>query len=420
METEYRNVVPKSEFEELSKNFNDLNEEVKLVKEHVDEITTENDRLITAVDTLTTERDEYYNESETLKRTSTPRPQWDKYGEMFSNKQEWKKAVENDSSIVLLDNLLNDLTSIETHPQQQFQPNETEQNVPIFLKTTDSIYNRRLSQRDAHYFIKQFWIERIKNRSSIEDFVEHYWNYSKSKFPSESMALEWTYNINVTCKRLKNNVFLQLFWRISNDKEEEYSYYHFKNCLVYLEEQLLEEEKSLLRPKSAEQEKTLQLKSVQDIIMKAFPEKSMTDTRKLTEILKEKFNETEMNAQIPFQQIFVEEDDDRLPDFHSTFLEQIFTEKNKYVNNYFEKYFQNENHLTKEKFLETIKQYDEKLSELELERYVKWLFPTNIDRLNLLTGKTKCLLMCIFPHREEVVDEKVDDEEIVQNESEIN
>lgn len=115
-------------------------------------------------------RDEFYQESERLKKTATPRPDWNRCTEVVSGGTErWQTLAEDKSSDQLVSVLLNELagTGSLAKSVDEFPGQGLSDEVPPHLRYEAELKNRKLSRRDAALVIKDIWTEKENTRNKV-------------------------------------------------------------------------------------------------------------------------------------------------------------------------------------------------------------------------------------------------------------
>ncbi|XP_076449888.1 translin-associated factor X-interacting protein 1-like isoform X1 [Babylonia areolata] len=226
----YGDVIPRRDFEALEKNHKELEQQNETTQEDFKKLQAEHNALLDVQKQVTTQRDEFYIELETLKRSSTPRPDWAKCADCVQGGMErWKELSEGKTTNELVDVLLQEMGSggfVDSSGAEYFDGQGTGPEVPKYLSFEGQVRNRRLGKRDTLLLIRDIWREKAVAdaestdgvRSKMSDFL---YSYLSQRFALEQMVVEWGYNLHDACQRYAHDDAIGLFWKVLNDQADE-------------------------------------------------------------------------------------------------------------------------------------------------------------------------------------------------------
>ncbi|KAL4234843.1 Translin-associated factor X-interacting protein 1 [Mactra antiquata] len=231
----YGDVIPRRDFEGLEKKHIELEKEVDVIRGDFDKLKLEHDALLDVHKQVVKQRDEFYTECETLRRSSTPRPDWDKAADnVRGGVTRWKELTEGKTSNEIVDVLLTEMASgevVDTGGAEYFDGQGTGPEVPKYLQHDGPVRNRRLGKRDASLLIKDIWREKGANdaakadgiRDKMADFL---YTYLQRRFGLEQMIIEWGYNLHDACQRYTHDEHVGMFSGVLTGEIEEDIYHN--------------------------------------------------------------------------------------------------------------------------------------------------------------------------------------------------
>ncbi|XP_052229726.1 translin-associated factor X-interacting protein 1-like isoform X2 [Dreissena polymorpha] len=231
----YGDVIPRRDFEGLEKKHNELLESVEVQKNDFDKLRQEHETLLEVHKQVVKQRDEFYTECETLRRSSTPRPDWDKCSDAVrGGLARWKELSEGKTSNDLVDVLLTEMASgeiVDTGGAEYFDGQGTGPSIPKYLQHEGPVRNRRLGKRDASLLIKDIWREKGAHDASKSDGVRDkmgnfLYTYLQRRFGLEQMIVEWGYNLHDACQRYSHDEHIGLFSGVLTEEIDEEIYHH--------------------------------------------------------------------------------------------------------------------------------------------------------------------------------------------------
>jgi len=269
MEANYQDVIPRRDFESLEKRFNELSTSSEATAQSFDSLTEEHSRLVQAHADVCRQRDELNQECETLRRSATPRPDWNICFEMFTGSMdEWTEMIRGKTSAQLMEMVVNRCSGNDTSDTAEyFEGKGKGVEVPAYLRFEGKVRNRRLGRRDTALLIKDIWREKIaggdeKKQMAMSDFAAE---YLKEKFPIETMWIEWAYNLHDALGRLYRYPQIETFRRVVAGEMDEKIYHDFLKMVTGLLAELTKVETA---------EGTVSLDEIVTVIDNYFPYKT--------------------------------------------------------------------------------------------------------------------------------------------------
>ncbi|KAF5400859.1 hypothetical protein PHET_06076 [Paragonimus heterotremus] len=164
IKTEYVEVVPKKQFENLLKLGKDQENKMKEQEEKYAELSDMLKHCEAQLTAAVNQRDEYHNSLLLLNRASTPRPEWNEVGRKLScGLTKWIEDTRGMSSQQKMHHLVNEL-SRGTQDQMEprfFEPKGINDSVPRFLRYEGGpIFGRQIPLRDCLIVTQEIWSQR--------------------------------------------------------------------------------------------------------------------------------------------------------------------------------------------------------------------------------------------------------------------
>jgi len=237
---DYGDVVPRRDHEKLENNFKGVEEEILTLKKDHEALLKEHSALIDIHKKVIEQRDSFANDCEIMRRSATPRPDWNKCGLYIEGGPErWNQLSIETSTCDKVEILLSEMTGYdlsliktgEAMVVEFFEPKGVTDEIPKYLQSTERVRNRRLSKRDLCILIKDVWQEKIKlegcklfetNHSKMADF---FYQYLQQRFAVDSMVVEWGYNTQEALIRYNYDNNVAMFAAVLNEEVDEDVYY---------------------------------------------------------------------------------------------------------------------------------------------------------------------------------------------------
>ncbi|XP_047482905.1 translin-associated factor X-interacting protein 1-like [Penaeus chinensis] len=191
MERQYREVVPRADFERQQRRLASLTAtHQQLVLVH-DMLKEQHETLLNVHELAVQERDSLSEENQSLRRAATPRPDWNRVAEYVEGGiSRWRELSYGRTSDQTVDILISELTGSQLPTSTEFIDCKqltvyirvrglhegTESSVPAYLRYEGSVRNRRLGKRDLMHLIDDIWREKRKssNKEPMDVFVDKY------------------------------------------------------------------------------------------------------------------------------------------------------------------------------------------------------------------------------------------------------
>lgn len=226
----YGDVIPRRDFEALEKTYKALEEQSEQTAIDFRKLQAEHNALLDVQNQVTSQRDQFYLELETLKRASTPRPDWEKCADFVQGGMtRWRELSNGKGSNELVDVLLQEIGSggiVDSSGADYFDGQGTGPSVPQYLQFEGSVRNRKLGKRDTALLIRDIWREKSasdaeRTDGTRESMTKFLYSYLKRRFPFEQMVVEWGYNLHDACQRYAHDDTIGLFWKVLSEEGDE-------------------------------------------------------------------------------------------------------------------------------------------------------------------------------------------------------
>ncbi|XP_063721278.1 translin-associated factor X-interacting protein 1-like isoform X2 [Symsagittifera roscoffensis] len=316
---DYANVVPRRHYEQLETDFENYKSKMKAKEEENEKFTTELEALNKVYAQVVQQRDSYYTELETLKRSSTPRPRWDKCGDYISGgAKRWKEISSEKRSDNLVDILLSEISGADissfTH-QDYFQGLGTDESVPVYLRFDGQIKNLKLDRMKTTKLIKEFWKMKIAEDSKVSLGTHQLMSTYLEKFLKEKYgegSMEFAYNLNDACQRFSFDSRIKQFYDILLGRTDEESYHKLARMSALVQREL---------EKVADGNTFVTVEQLKAALAKHMSKKGDFHVNQLVESALKSSEATEPN-QITFFNLFQDSDEGK----QSEWLELLFTQ----------------------------------------------------------------------------------------------
>lgn len=239
MVANYGDVIPRRDYEQLQKHYEIIEEKLETLSNDFKKLHAEHNTLLDVHKQILQQRDDYYIEAETLRRSATPRPNWNRCAaHVAGGVEHWKKATEGKTSDQIVDVLLGEIQGAgdegrDTIQAEYFDGLGTGDDVPKYLRYEGKVRNRHVSKRDCLVYIHDIWRKKglrdaestDGRRYKMSDFM---YDYLRQTFGLEEMAIEWAYNLQQSIQRFSNtDDRIQLFWNVLRGTADEELHHGF-------------------------------------------------------------------------------------------------------------------------------------------------------------------------------------------------
>ncbi|KAF6022920.1 TSNAXIP1 [Bugula neritina] len=317
MSDKYANVTPRRDFEELQKELEALRKYFYEKDRDTETLKTEHDTLLEVHKQVIVQRDEFFQESERLRQTATPRPEWEKCADIVPGGiQRWQELSDGVRSDDLVGVLLQELSRAsggEFGAPEYFEGQGDREDVPAYLRYEGQVRNRHLGKKETAILIKDVWKEKTAanaetksedvdkpERIPMSVFLVQYLN---TKFPLHQMVVEWCYNIHDSCQRYSHDERIAMFLGILTDEIDEEVYYGQLNLMSRL--------LGYFRQIAADEENpnVLSRDMFKLALSDFFEDKDEADIEQLVRAAEQESNITEANESFTYANLFIEDEE---------------------------------------------------------------------------------------------------------------
>jgi len=280
----FGDVVPSKDYERLDAQFKAQEKEMEEQKKNYETLINEHSTLINLHKKIVQQRDNFAAECEELKRTATPRPDWEKCGKYVEGGSErWKELSQNQSSCSLVDTLLAEMTgqplamikSGVGATREFFKGLLTDyegdiSEIPRFLRCEGEIVNRRIGKRDCAVLVNDIWRERIRSKienpdKEPDEFNEFVFTFLRTRYGTDPLAYEWGYNLHDACSRYSHDPAIGLFNGVISGTMDENLYYDHMKTVEKLSNAVIE---------GSNTERSIPADKFKSVLKQCFPWKS--------------------------------------------------------------------------------------------------------------------------------------------------
>lgn len=215
---DYGDVVPRREYERIEALHAANSESLERYKGDYQTLLKEHQVLMGQHKTISVERDELAHELGLMKRSATPRPDWEQVlPHIEGGEAAWKELSVGKSSNELVGVLLSSLAGKDSAgPVEEFFEGEgTEPPIPRYLRWTGKVRNRNLSKADTAQLIQDIWNQKIVSDTEKEhgtDLSDFLHSYLQQKYQEDVLVVEWGYNIHHACGQYRAEPHIGLFY----------------------------------------------------------------------------------------------------------------------------------------------------------------------------------------------------------------
>jgi hypothetical protein len=245
MVANYGDVIPRRDYQQLQKHYEDLEDKLEMLKSDFNKLKTEHDTLLEVHKQVLQQRDDYYIDSETLRRTATPRPNWNHCGDFVAGGPDhWHQLIEGKTSEQIVDILITELQEAASNTNlgkvDAFDGLGTGEDVPLYLRFEGTVHNRHPSKRDCALLIRDIWRQKGRHdaqqrvsgqREKLSDYM---YTYLRHTFGLEQIAIEWGYSLRDAVQKYSVEPRIGLFYKILIDEADEELHFDYLQLLMQL------------------------------------------------------------------------------------------------------------------------------------------------------------------------------------------
>ncbi|XP_071495928.1 translin-associated factor X-interacting protein 1-like [Diadema antillarum] len=325
----YGDVVPRRDFEFLTADHQKLNEKYDALNEDHKQLMAEHDALLEVNQQIITQRDDFYQELENLKRTATPRPDWDRCAEVLEGGEErWSQISQGKKSDQLVTLLLKEIMG-DGEGYEYFEPQGLADDVPVYMRYEGKLRKRKMDKVDVGILIKEIWKEKTKQNQErgdapLEPMDTFLATFMRQKYPDEKSCFEWTYMMVSILEENEEDNHLALFHQIiKGDMDEEVYHQQLTNLADVMD--------ALTKADEEEGgEGTMNKDIFEHALREFFPIKDDDSIQALVDAAIDELK-PEDESKLQYQELFTEEEDGTVGPFISTLRAQEQAEKLQYV-----------------------------------------------------------------------------------------
>ncbi|XP_010610572.1 translin-associated factor X-interacting protein 1 isoform X7 [Fukomys damarensis] len=321
MKANFGDVVPRRDFEMQEKTNKDLQEQLDSLRADYEEVRKEHDLLLQLHMTTLKERDQFSSELQDIQRTSTPRPDWTKCGDVVAGGLDrWQMLAEGKNSDQLVDVLLEEIGEGLLREKDFFPGLGYGEAIPPFLRFDGRVKNKKPSKKDVVKLLKDVWKERLAEEQK-EKFPDFFFNFLEHRFgPSDAIA--WAYTIFENIRLFRSNEVMSQFYAILMGKMTESVYINQKETVAQLLKEMINAD--------SQNEGLLTMEQFSTILKRTFPLKKEEHIRELMEAGGWHPNST--NADLfDYRSLFTEDEEGQSEPFVQKLWEQYVIEKDEYL-----------------------------------------------------------------------------------------
>ncbi|NXO03790.1 TXIP1 protein, partial [Rhinopomastus cyanomelas] len=327
MIADYRDVVPRSDFESLEQKYSDLLQEMNTLQKDFDQLHKEQEALLETHRETTEERDMLSTELQRARHNCTPRPDWAKCSEVIhGGAAQWDHLAKGKTSNQLVDVLLEEIATAELRERDVFPGQGTDEQVPVYLRHKGDVKNKHLTKKDVVTLLKDVWNEKIaldEQTGKQSHLPEFFLSYLQKKY-GETDAIEWSYNLYENMRFCRSNHILSLFYDVLTGKVGEEEYHSQNQLLSNLQKQLIACDSSDSRVLTQEQ-----FRQEATTLRETFPLKRRQSIQELLDASSYQLDST--GDLVDYISLFEEDDEGNTEPFVVRLRSQYIREKQEYL-----------------------------------------------------------------------------------------
>ncbi|XP_026574866.1 translin-associated factor X-interacting protein 1-like [Pseudonaja textilis] len=323
MQANYGDVVPRRDFELQEQKYNDLANKLSTLQKDFDDLRDEYEIMLDIHKQVADDRDRYFNDLINVQRTSTPRPDWNKCGDVvLGGNERWSSLSVGKTSDQLVDVLLEEIGAGLLRERDTFTGRGRSERIPPYLRCDGLVRNKKLTKKEVVALLREIWREKIISdqqkgkQSSLPDF---FLGFFQKKY-GEAAAFDWTYSVYENLKLFRSNEMMALFFNVLTGNVDEGVYhYHLLELNNLLKELTLADTENT--GQLTEEQFTLALRT-------AFPLKTEEEIQELLDAAGFRPN---VNA-IIYKLLFLEDEEGKTEPLITKLRNQYMIEKQNYLN----------------------------------------------------------------------------------------
>jgi len=328
MKADYNDVVPARNYKQLFDSHEMLSQEAKNFKESYTKLSQEHQTLIELHEEMTKSRDEYYTENVELKRSATPRPDWESCLETLNvNEQRWKENIKNKSSKDILQTLMEEMKKgLGNSGNGVFVGRGLGENIPKHLRFEGEVKNRFMSKAEVSRLVKEIWVDKAVrdgqqgSKQSMEEFIHHF--FMKKFRNSSEYTAEFCYSLDDALEKFQevpNFAFLRNV--LNKEANEEFYYRHM---------QVIKSLIASLQNYDTDNTGTVSPEDFLSAVEQAYPLKSSESCKALLKTCLYELDETPQSSMLKYMDLFTEDEEG----YTGPFLDLLRKQENEEIKQY--------------------------------------------------------------------------------------
>uniref|UniRef100_A0A670YK63 Translin-associated factor X-interacting protein 1 N-terminal domain-containing protein n=1 Tax=Pseudonaja textilis TaxID=8673 RepID=A0A670YK63_PSETE len=210
MQANYGDVVPRRDFELQEQKYNDLANKLSTLQKDFDDLRDEYEIMLDIHKQVADDRDRYFNDLINVQRTSTPRPDWNKCGDVvLGGNERWSSLSVGKTSDQLVDVLLEEIGAGLLRERDTFTGRGRSERIPPYLRCDGLVRNKKLTKKEVVALLREIWREKI-----ISDHLPDFFLGFFQKKYGEAAAFDWTYSVYENLKLFRSNEMMALFFNV--------------------------------------------------------------------------------------------------------------------------------------------------------------------------------------------------------------
>ncbi|XP_046889335.1 translin-associated factor X-interacting protein 1 isoform X3 [Hypomesus transpacificus] len=323
LHAEYGDVVPRRDWESLEHTHHESLIKIETLQADYEQMRHEYDTLLELHRQMTSDRDGLQNELDRFRKSSTPRPLWNKCAEAVGGAERWAELSHNQSSQRRLEILLEQLVGNTSEPKEFFTGLGGGAEVPVYLRYEGNLKNLHLQKADVHRVIREAWKEKVtedEKSDKSSDLGEFLHRHLERQHREQ--AGDWAYSLMESFHQHSNDDVINLFYLILTGKVDESVYHGQTHLLSNLLKVLIKTDTS--------GSGSLTLQEFREALRMAFPLKTDLDVEEMLSVAQQEQDSSSIGT-INYQKLLMEDSDGKHRDFLTLVRRQSEREKQQYV-----------------------------------------------------------------------------------------
>ncbi|XP_050714619.1 translin-associated factor X-interacting protein 1-like [Eriocheir sinensis] len=375
MERQYREVVPRADFDRLQRRLTSLTNAHRQLCQVHSLLSEQHETILRSQEEVLAERDRLSEENQRLRRSATPRPDWNRVAEFVEGGiSRWRELSIGRTSDQLVDVLVSELTGSQLPSSNDFLDCKgTEEGVPAYLQYEGSVRNRRLGKRDLTLLIEDIWREKRRQGNAVpmDQFVDAYF---RERYHLEEVRAEWCYSLADACQRLAHDEQVGLFWGILCGQVQEEVYHYQVDSVLTLQ--------AALRAADPHDKGLVSRTALEETLRAVFPLKTEERLKVLLEIAGRAASAKDASL-IKYNTLFQQGEGGLRTPLATELVQQARDEQDAYIQELLEEVGYGALDVTVKEMSRAFTIVDPRIEQSELDAYLQWVF--NVPKESLKT-----------------------------------